>query len=48
MLAAQHGLCAACGKPDPEHVDHDHHTGKVRGMLCVAGSRTWSTGFEAS
>jgi hypothetical protein len=34
MLAAQDGLCAGCGKPDPEHVDHDHATGAVRGMLC--------------
>jgi hypothetical protein len=34
MLADQGGVCAACGKPDPGHVDHDHKTGVVRGMLC--------------
>jgi hypothetical protein len=27
-------VCAVCGRPDPEHVDHDHATGKVRGILC--------------
>ncbi len=34
MLEAQDGLCLICDKPDPEHVDHDHETGKVRGILC--------------
>jgi hypothetical protein len=34
MLAEQGGVCAVCEKPDPEHVDHDHKTGQVRGMLC--------------
>jgi hypothetical protein len=34
MLMAQAGGCAVCGRPDPEHVDHDHKTGVVRGMLC--------------
>ncbi|HTW20285.1 MAG TPA: endonuclease VII domain-containing protein [Mycobacteriales bacterium] len=34
MLAAQDGKCAVCGKADPEHVDHDHKTGTVRGLLC--------------
>jgi hypothetical protein len=34
MLAEQGGVCACCDKPDPEHVDHDHATGEVRGMLC--------------
>jgi len=33
MIATQGGTCATCdGKP--EHVDHDHTTGKVRGVLC--------------
>jgi hypothetical protein len=34
MLAEQDGKCAVCDKPAPEHVDHDHETGQVRGMLC--------------
>ena len=33
MIEAQGGTCAVCpGKP--EHVDHDHQTGEVRGILC--------------
>jgi hypothetical protein len=34
LVEAQGGVCAICGRPDPEHVDHDHETGDVRGILC--------------
>jgi hypothetical protein len=34
LVEAQGGLCVICGRPDPEHVDHDHTTGIVRGILC--------------
>jgi hypothetical protein len=34
LMNAQGGLCAICGVEPAEHVDHDHHTGKIRGILC--------------
>lgn len=44
MLAEQHGKCASCGALGsgrsrlgielPMHIDHDHATGVVRGLLC--------------
>lgn len=38
MLAAQNGGCKICGGLNPSGrrlaVDHDHHTGKIRGILC--------------
>lgn len=40
ILAAQSGRCAICPnvldvtKPKGCHVDHDHKTGRVRGLLC--------------
>lgn len=40
MLAAQKGCCAICGTDRPNGnsaffaVDHDHVTGKIRGLLC--------------
>ena len=34
MLAEQGGVCALCRERPAEHVDHDHLTGRVRGLLC--------------
>lgn len=38
MLANQNGGCAICGKEPGQrrlHIDHDHATGVVRGLLCT-------------
>jgi len=34
MVIEQDGTCAVCGRDDPEHVDHSHYPGAVRGILC--------------
>lgn len=42
LVRLQGGVCAACGRTPEEagmrrrplHVDHDHATGRVRGLLC--------------
>ena len=46
MMAAQGSMCAICGLPPSGkgpnavlHIDHDHKTGKVRGLLCQACNR---------
>ena len=34
MLLEQSGKCAICGGDVDLEIDHDHETGKVRGLLC--------------
>lgn len=38
LLAEQEGGCAICGRPPRSdialHVDHEHGTGRIRGLLC--------------
>lgn len=36
LVDGQFGLCPICLRPGPEHVDHDHETGRVRGALCFS------------
>jgi len=36
MVSSQNNMCAICNNPSHKtlHIDHDHVTGKVRGLLC--------------
>jgi hypothetical protein len=46
MLEDQDGHCALCpgtGKTRRLHVDHDHKTGEVRGLLCYRCNRNLPT-----
>ena len=50
LLAAQGGHCALCPatpKTRRLHVDHDHATGKVRGLLCHRCNRALPTWVDA-
>ena len=40
VIAEQNGMCAICGVHEIQNgkrlnIDHDHQTGKYRGLLCV-------------
>lgn len=41
LFEQQKGKCAVCGRSQSElnckfHLDHDHNTGKIRGLLCTS------------
>ncbi|QLH20751.1 endonuclease VII domain-containing protein [Streptomyces sp. Rer75] len=36
LVASQAGACAICLDAPAAHVDHDHGTGRVRGVLCFS------------
>lgn len=49
LLKKQQGICALCAKPETSmvkgtrrslSVDHDHATGRIRGLLCLRCNRT--------
>lgn len=44
MFDKQKGRCAVCGKHESElgkrlDIDHNHNTGKIRGLVCTACNR---------
>jgi hypothetical protein len=48
LLQQQNGVCALCGQPETKRggmlaVDHDHVTGRVRGLLCTRCN--WAIGM---
>jgi hypothetical protein len=34
LRASQGDCCGVCGAPAPQHLDHDHETGRIRKLLC--------------
>jgi hypothetical protein len=44
MVKEHNGVCGCCGKPPREKtslcVDHDHKSGKIRGLLCSGCNRS--------
>jgi hypothetical protein len=34
LRESQDDRCAICGDAGPEHLDHDHESGRVRSLLC--------------
>ncbi|HEX2241574.1 MAG TPA: endonuclease VII domain-containing protein, partial [Actinomycetota bacterium] len=41
LVQTQSNRCAICGRQDPRglHVDHEHQTGAIRGLLCGSCNR---------
>jgi hypothetical protein len=38
-MGRRDGLCIVCLKTPATHIDHDHDTGRVRGILCGSCNR---------
>ncbi len=34
LRSSQDDRCAICAEPSPQHIDHDHDTGRTRQLLC--------------
>ena len=46
LLWKQTGLCAICDRRQASHVDHDHKSGKVRGLLCFKCNEGLGKAFD--
>lgn len=47
LIAHQLGLCKICKKKKELVVDHDHSTGKVRGMLCYSCNHLLGCAYDS-
>nr|WP_244905667.1 endonuclease domain-containing protein [Streptomyces qinglanensis] len=43
LLDGRFGICPICLGPAPEHVDHDHETGRVRAYCASAAMPHWGS-----
>lgn len=52
LIEKQKGLCDCCGdvlgEPKQTHVDHDHETGEIRGVVCGPCNRTIGHSLEST
>jgi hypothetical protein len=46
LFEKQNGVCAVCLRRPVQVVDHDHKTGKVRGLLCHGCNSSLGNFFE--
>jgi hypothetical protein len=46
MTAIDSGVCSVCGRSSKLHIDHDHKSGKFRGLLCGNCNRALGLMFD--